>query len=354
MKAKEPTGRYIVRLRKHPTLAPQLEAARMFAFSLTQAQDIRFLGATSFAAKMTVESALTVAARPEVQAVFEDGRKKIREAAASWGTERVFQRSLPLDGQYDRGPFDGTGVHFFGLDTGIDTTHPEFAGRVGVGFSVFGGQPTDGHGHGTHTAATAAGKTFGVAPGMTVHAVKGLNDQGSGSDEGIIVDLQWIQDTVTENHWRAVVNMSIGGGDSWPLNMKVCEVTAAGIPVAAAAGNESADADTSSPGRVAQALTVAASDKSDDWAWFSNFGPIIDVIAPGYDIISAKPGGGSATMSGTSMATPHVAGAVGIYLQAHPLATPAQVAAALISQSTPDKIHGVPSQTQNRLLFARE
>jgi subtilisin family serine protease len=270
---------------------------------------------------------------------------------ANVGLDRIDQRNLPLSNSYTFNR-TGAGVHFYGIDTGINLTHVDLSGRVGVGFDAVtpGGNANDCNGHGTHTATTAAGTTFGVAKGAIVHPVRVLDCSGSGTVAGVIAGV----DFVTQNHVNpAVANMSLGGGISSALDQAVTASVASGVVYAIAAGNNSGNACNTSPARVPSALTVAASTSTDARAGFSNFGTCVDLFAPGVGITAGWIGSNTATMtiSGTSMATPHVAGVAMLFLEANPTATPAQVANAINTNATTGLITSAGTGTPNRLLF---
>jgi subtilisin family serine protease len=282
------------------------------------------------------------------------------QAGATWGIDRTDQRSLPLSTTYEYSA-DGTGVHAYIIDTGILAGHGEFTGRIDNGYDAVtsGGSAADCNGHGTHVAGTVGGAVYGMAKQVRLHPVRVLNCQGSGSNSGVIAGVDW----VTANAVRpAVANMSLGGGASTALDDAVRRSIGAGVVYAIAAGNgdilgRPQDACAGSPSRVAEAITVGATDKTDKEASFSNYGRCVDLLAPGVNITSAWYTSTTATntISGTSMATPHVAGAAALYLQTNPGATPAAVASALTTAASPNKItlhsRSLSGGTPNLLLF---
>jgi hypothetical protein len=273
------------------------------------------------------------------------------QTGATWGIDRIDQRALPLSTTYNYNN-DGTGVTVYIIDTGINYTHNEYSGRAffGVDEIIPSTNGLDCNGHGSHVSGTVGGTTYGVAKKVKLVAVRVLSCAGSGSTAGVVAGIDW----VTANRvLPAAANMSLGGGFSATLNAAVTNSIAAGVTYGIAAGNSAADACNSSPSSTPNAVTVGATDITDHWASFSNFGPCVDIDAPGVNITSAWMGSNTATntISGTSMATPHVVGAAALYLQSNPSATPAQVAAALTSNATNGTIIGVPNGTVNKLLY---
>jgi len=271
--------------------------------------------------------------------------------APSWGLDRIDQRNLPLSHSYTVGP-NGSGVHVYIIDTGILRTHVDFGGRAVFGFDAIqdGNGMTDCHGHGTHVAGTVGGATYGIAKAVKLHAVRVLDCTGSGLISQVIAGVNW----VTSHRIKpAVANMSLGGGFSQALNTAVANSIKAGVSYTIAAGNSNLDACTVSPASTPAAITVAASDSNDVRASFSNLGTCVDLFGPGVAIKSDWNASNTATMvlSGTSMAAPHAAGVVALYLQTHPTATPTNVRYALASTATGGPIASAGIGTPNLLLF---
>jgi subtilisin family serine protease len=275
------------------------------------------------------------------------------QTGATWGIDRIDQRALPLNTTYNYNQ-TGTGIDAYIIDTGIRFTHNEFGGRAVTGVDEItpGGTAADGNGHGTHVAGTVGGATYGVAKAVHLIAVRVLDNSGSGTYAQVIAGVDWVTSNHTTN--PAVANMSLGGPVSSALDTAVRNSIADGVVYCIAAGNSAVNVSTTSPADVAEAVTVAASGSNDAWAYFSNYGSGVDIIGPGVNITSSWYTSNTATntISGTSMATPHVAGAAALYLEAHPGSTPAQVQAGLITASTPSVVTGVPSGTANRLLYS--
>jgi subtilisin family serine protease len=271
---------------------------------------------------------------------------------ATWGLDRIDQRNLPLDSQYNYTP-TGAGVRAYIIDTGIRQSHTEFGGRALSGYTAIndGNGTNDCNGHGTHVAGTVGGSTYGVAKGVTLYAVRVLGCNGSGSNSGVIAGVNW----VTSNRvLPAVANMSLGGGVSSALDTAVNNSINAGVTYAIAAGNSNANACNYSPARVGAAITVGATTNTDARSSFSNYGTCLDLFAPGSNITSAWSTSNTATntISGTSMATPHVAGVAALYLQTNPGASASAVRNALVGNATSGKVTNPGSGSPNLLLYA--
>ncbi|MDD5410211.1 MAG: S8 family serine peptidase [Methylobacter sp.] len=302
---------------------------------------------------MSPVEAEALAKDPNVALVEEDGVIELdtTQSPATWGLDRIDQHDLPLNNSYVYNT-SGSGVTAYVIDTGIRITHSEFGGRASGGFTAIndGNGTNDCNGHGTHVAGTIGGATWGVAKAVALKAVRVLDCSGSGYTSGVISGVDW----VTANRTLpAVANMSLGGGLSSALDTAVVNSINSGITYAIAAGNSNVSACTTSPARVASALTVGATSTNDARASFSNFGTCLDLFAPGVGITSAWNTSNTATntISGTSMATPHVAGAAALYLSTQPGKMPTDVATALTGNATANKVTNPGTGSPNRLLY---
>ncbi|MFG3498786.1 S8 family peptidase [Streptomyces sp. NPDC047928] len=342
-------GQYIV------TLAPRTAAAQVS----------RELGITplhsyssalhGFAAKLTAAQLATVRSLPDVEAVEQDAAvtatpvdtRSTRAQALSWGLDRIDQPYLPLNVQFHVNG-NGAGVAAFILDSGIDYRHPEFGGRAVFGFDAIGdgrnGQ--DCNGHGTHVAGTVGGANYGVARAAALVSVRVLNCEGKGSNAGIIAGLDWVAQHARQ---PAVLNGSLGGPKSQAVNDAATALSQRGVLPVIAAGNSAIDACGVSPASAPGVLTVGATNHLDQETGFSNFGPCLWMYAPGAAIVSAKLGGGSVALDGTSMAAPHVAGVAALYKAGHRDASPATTATWLAEQSVKNVLT-VSKGSPNRLL----
>jgi subtilisin family serine protease len=311
-----------------------------------------------YVANLTPSQASALSSDPRVESIEADQEltASVTQTGATWGLDRIDQRNRPLSGTFTYNA-TGAGVTAYVIDTGIRFSHSQFGGRAVTGFdAVDGGSADDCNGHGTHVAGTIGGSTYGVAKGVRLVGVRVLDCGGSGSTSGVIAGINW----VTGNHQPgqpAVANMSLGGGASSALDTAVRNSIADGVSYAVAAGNGNifgmqANACNYSPARVAEAMTISATNSSDVKASWANYGNCVDWFAPGVSITSAWYTSNTATntISGTSMATPHTAGVASLYLQGVPSASPASVRTALFNNTTKSIVTS-SSTTNNHLLF---
>jgi subtilisin family serine protease len=269
--------------------------------------------------------------------------------AASWGLDRVDQRNLPLSGTYTY-TATASAVRAYVIDTGIYTSHTQFGGRASNVYDALGGNGQDCNGHGTHVAGTIGGSSYGIARAVLLRGVRVLNCSGSGSTSGIIAAVDWVR---VNRINPAVANLSLGGGYSSSLNTAINNLANSGVFVAVAAGNENQNACNVSPASAASAYTTAASTSSDAKASYSNYGSCVDGYAPGSSIRSAWIGSTTATntISGTSMASPHVAGVAALYKATYGNAASSTIVSWINTNATASKITGNVTGTPNRLLY---
>ncbi|MEY4735570.1 MAG: hypothetical protein RL428_905 [Actinomycetota bacterium] len=275
------------------------------------------------------------------------------QSSSPWGLDRIDQMLLPLSTTFDDGDQAGLNSYSFVVDTGIDATNIDFGGRVSAGFTAVadGRGSSDCNGHGTHVAGIIGGNTYGVAKKTTLIPVRVLDCNGSGTYSSVIAGLDWIAANYRTGD-AAVVNMSLGGPASSTLDGAIKTLISKGVTVVVAAGNSNADACTYSPSRVPEAITVGATQVDDSRASYSNFGSCLDLFAPGSAITSTWIGANSTnTISGTSMASPHVAGAIARFLSNNPTLTPAQVANSVKSSTTKGVVLSAGANSLNQLLF---
>jgi subtilisin family serine protease len=376
--------RYIVVFKRAvndaPGLARSLVGAHGGKLHFTYRHALR-----GFAATLPPAALEAIRRNPNVDYVQPDGIARVVgtvQWGATWGLDRIDQRELPLNSTYTYTP-TGAGVNVYVIDTGIATGHPEFGGRATNVFDAYGGNGNDCHGHGTHVAGTVGGATYGVAKSVSLYGVRVLDCYGSGTWSGVIAGVDW----VTYHHAKpAVANMSLGGYTDYATDQAVRNSIAAGVTYTLAAGNESTDACTRSPAGVREGITVGATDRYDARAYFSNYGDCLDLFAPGVDIMSAyvdptppppdpcypleaqqqrpidpcyvqSAGGGTAgygstTMSGTSMAAPHVAGVAALYLQGDPGASPQRVRDQIMYNSTVWAVQNAGPASPPHLLYS--
>lgn len=310
-----------------------------------------------FAAALSPAQLQTVRRTPGVVSVEEDakvtafgtGGSDVRAAAPSWGLDRIDQRDLPLDRSFTT-KSSGQGTTVYILDTGIDYAHKEFGGRAVFGYDALddGQRGEDCNGHGTHVAGTVGGSTYGVARKANLVSVRVLDCEGAGSWSGVIAGFDWVAANARQ---PAVLNASLGGARSIAVNDAATAVADSGVLPVVSAGNSSQDACQISPASAKGVVTVGATNRSDEETDFSNYGECLRLYAPGAAIVSAKLGGGTQSLSGTSMASPHVAGVAALYKATHRAASVAQVGDWLADSSTKDAVGKIGDGSPNSLLF---
>ncbi|MER6318877.1 S8 family serine peptidase [Streptomyces sp. NPDC001581] len=357
VKAANPVpGKYIVTLEKGQDaakLAKKLGLKPSFVYTSAM---------TGFAVPLTSLELTLVRNSLGVKSVEEDAAvqsapikssQAMRAPSNSWGQDRIDQKELPLDNSFTT-QGNGAGVTAYILDTGIDYGHSEFTGadgttRASFGFDAVndGRNGADCQGHGTHVAGTVAGKTYGVARKANLVSVRVLGCDGKGTWSGIIAGMDWVAKNAKQ---PAVLNGSLGGDRSDAVNNAATALSDAGVLPVIAAGNSAKDACNISPASAARVITVAASNQWDEETDFSNYGSCVSLYAPGQAIVSAKLGGGSVALDGTSMAAPHVAGVVALYKQAHPNADPAELNEFLDTEATKDVLKSISKTSPNVLL----
>lgn len=362
-------GQYIVVLRDDLVASASVAAtaadmATTYGGELLQTYDAALNGfAIKFSEERSTNGVAGLSQDERVELVEQDMTVSLAEEAvieatqsnAPWGLDRIDQRNLPRNGTfvYNR---TGTGVRVYIIDTGIRTSHSQFGGRAKDGLDAVDGSlpAADCNGHGTHVAGTVGGSTYGVAKGVALYAVRVLDCNGSGTNSGVIAGINYVTNQkLATPSIPMVANMSLGGGASSTLDAAIQTSINRGVTYAIAAGNSNANACNYSPARVSAAITVGATTSTDYRASYSNWGTCLDIFAPGSSIQSAwyTSNTATATLNGTSMATPHVAGVAALYLQSNPSASPATVGSALINNSTPNVVLSRGTGSPNRLLF---
>jgi subtilisin family serine protease len=343
-------GDYIVVLKNTTTMTRTTGLTKSYGGRIEHS----FGAIHGYQASMSEAQAKRLAADPGVAYVEQNQTVSLlaTENNATWGLDRIDQRNRPLSGTYTY-PTTASNVTAYVIDTGIQYAHSDFGGRASFGFDAVGTGGVDCNGHGTHVAGTIGGSTYGVAKGVKLVGVRVLNCSGSGTNAGVIAGINWVTQHAAK---PAVANMSLGGGASTALDNAVTASVNSGVTFAVAAGNSTANACNSSPSRVPSAITVGATTSTDAKASYSNFGTCLDIFAPGSSITSDWYSSTTATntISGTSMASPHVAGAAALVLGRNPAFTPAQVRDSLVSAATPNVVTSPGTGSPNRLLFVAQ
>lgn len=345
-------GEYIVVFRPSVTdptaLATQLASSQGGTLRFTYTSALKGFAATlpPAAAEALARNPLVAYVEPD-QVYSIDVTQNMDANGDPWGLDRVDQQALPLSRTYTY-TATGAGVHAYIIDTGIWTLHPDFGGRANNVYDALGATGEDCHGHGTHVAGTVGGTTYGLAKGVSLHGVRVLSCVGIGLTSQIIAGIDWVR----ANHVKpAVANMSLGGGRSTALNDATTNLWNAGVFVAVAAGNDNADACTASPASATGAFTAASSTKTDAKSSFSNWGSCVEAYAPGSAIVSDFLAGTTMSLSGTSMASPHVAGVAVLYKATFGDAASATVSSWIVTNATNGVITGNPAGTPNKLLY---
>ena len=348
-------GSYIVTLRESAADAGSTAGKALAAEYGAKIRTTYSAALNGYSVQLSEAQARKFAADPAVVSVVQN---RVFTATAtqpnppSWGLDRIDQRALPANRSYTYPDTAGEGVTAYIIDTGVRITHSDFGGRASYGYDAIDNDNTaqDGNGHGTHVAGTVAGTAHGVAKKARIVGVRVLDNSGSGTTEQVVAGIDW----VTRNAVKpAVANLSLGGGVDPALDTAVRNSIASGVTYAIAAGNDGANASNYSPARVTEAITVGSTTSTDARSSFSNYGTVLDIFAPGSSITSSWNTGDAATntISGTSMATPHVAGAAALYLAANRTATPAQVSTALTTAATSGVVGSPGTGSPNRLLY---
>lgn len=343
-------GQYLVFLDADASKKQVNGAAKAAESNGAQVED-RFTNLKAYSAELSAAELAEVRSDPRVSFVAEDQvvTTMATQSGATWGLDRIDQRSRPLSGTFTYNA-TGAGVKAYIIDTGINASHTDFGGRVGAGATAIsdGRGTNDCNGHGTHVAGTVGGSRYGVAKNVTLIPVRVLDCNGSGANSGVVAGMDW----VAGQGGGGVANMSLGGGANTATDAAIARMTNAGVTTVVAAGNENQDACNVSPARAPSAITVGSTTNTDARSSFSNYGSCVDIFAPGSSITSDWIGSTTATntISGTSMASPHVAGVAAQYLQLNPGASPSTVTNAILGNATTGVVSGT-NGSPNRLLF---
>ncbi|GHX85069.1 alkaline serine exoprotease A precursor [Vibrio cholerae] len=314
---------------------------------------------SGFSAELTAEQLQALRADPNIDYIEQNqiitvnpiisASANAAQDNVTWGIDRIDQRDLPLNRSYNYN-YDGSGVTAYVIDTGIAFNHPEFGGRAKSGYDFIDNDndASDCQGHGTHVAGTIGGAQYGVAKNVNLVGVRVLGCDGSGSTEAIARGIDWVAQNASG---PSVANLSLGGGISQAMDQAVARLVQRGVTAVIAAGNDNKDACQVSPAREPSGITVGSTTNNDGRSNFSNWGNCVQIFAPGSDVTSASHKGGTTTMSGTSMASPHVAGVAALYLQENKNLSPNQIKTLLSDRSTKGKVSDTQG-TPNKLLYS--
>ncbi|MER7515670.1 S8 family peptidase [Streptomyces sp. NPDC126499] len=348
-------GRYIVQLLDNDTTVSTASANKLAKTYGGTAHRVYNHALRGFSAQLSEDEARALSADPKVKYVapVQIGHSAATQTDPPWGLDRIDQKSLPLDRSYTYAGTAGN-VTAYIVDSGIRMSHQDFGGRAKSGYD-FVDNDTDAsdclqHGHGTHVAGTVGGSTYGVAKGVKLVSVRILDCNDSSTTEQALNGIDW----VTQNAVKpAVANFSLVFGSSdTVVEGAIKRSIASGVVWTLSANNQNIDACQSSPAKLPEAITVGNTDSTDRRYSNSNYGPCLDIWAPGTSIVSAshQSDTGTRTMTGTSMAAPHVAGAAALYLASNPNATPKDTRDALVAQASTVTIGDAKSGSPNKLL----